>query len=1000
MRRHALVRSAVAAATVVGITAGLAPLTSGQAFAAEVPPGTLTIPSEQTPDPNTTVLQSSGAGESGFLAGWADSGFRWTSYADGTSRPVVLPEGVKAPWGTYTDWIVLPEGRKVVQRHMKTGEERTFALPVEQDFYTAFGDVVVTEERSGAEVAAIHLLTWKDGQVQDQRIRMEADFVSVLAGDKDGLLLTVRYGDLTLVEHLTPGNARRGTQLDDVAYRTEMGGGRVTQWYEDGRVKVWNVTDLQKPLHELTIPQTNRAQLLGTVGDQVLVARRISTGDEVVQYSALAWRVVAVPVGGGAEKVLFERATAMPTFKADGTLLIGRADTGEGTGQGVYAVRPGTGGGLDVTKVADAPLIRTAVTGLALDHGRLSTVERVPTDGGTANRLRSVDLTAAGPLKAGKRTDRFAVAPDAEVRSSSEGWFLRDKQGQLTHFANDGTSRWTKPVYFRDAAKDDVRVSGRHVAAWHRYDLTPEVFDAPTGEELFSQGTETPFALDGSTLWTKADGLGSVSSRDVRTGKSGGTVKIADCGLNDIQALGTALYWDCGAEGSGVYDTVTKKSVTLPKHEGALLGDGYVAWQKDGVLSTTDVRGTTGTRKIGTPRVAAKGQGWTVDRSGGAVAYADAEDAVHVVPSGVPASPLTSADAEVPATANVKTGAWAPRWWLSKPAASWQLTLKHAVTGKTVRTLTGGETRGALGASWDGKDAAGRFAADGAYTWALTARPADGQGAELTASGRMQLRGAAPVARDYAGTGSLPDAVPDLLALSGTGSLDFWHGTAAGGVSGKTAGAGWPAGVTAVPVGDMNGDRCNDVLVRMPGGELRTYKPGCGKALTPTAPYTKAGTGFAGFDVLTAPGDLSGDGMTDLVGRKNGDLYLFTARTNGTVASGVEIGTGWGGFSHIVGVGDLNGDGLGDLIGRKTTGVTYRYDGRKNGVKTAVKIFSRWGGSYNAIVGAGDLTADGKPDLVARDTSGRLHRMSGDGKGSFGAAVQIGSGFGSMKGVF
>jgi hypothetical protein len=65
-----------------------------------------------------------------------------------------------------------------------------------------------------------------------------------------------------------------------------------------------------------------------------------------------------------------------------------------------------------------------------------------------------------------------------------------------------------------------------------------------------------------------------------------------------------------------------------------------------------------------------------------------------------------------------------------------------------------------------------------------------------------------------------------------------------------------------------------------------------------------------------------------------------------------------------------------------------------------VQVFTRWGVGYDAIVGVGDLTGDGRADLIARDTAGNVFRNSGDGKGSFGARVQIASGWQGYKGLF
>ncbi|MEU0459502.1 FG-GAP-like repeat-containing protein, partial [Streptomyces sp. NPDC006129] len=157
-------------------------------------------------------------------------------------------------------------------------------------------------------------------------------------------------------------------------------------------------------------------------------------------------------------------------------------------------------------------------------------------------------------------------------------------------------------------------------------------------------------------------------------------------------------------------------------------------------------------------------------------------------------------------------------------------------------------------------------------TVAVTARKSGWQSTTAESSARVIT--AAP--RDHAGTGSVPDGVGDLLTLNSSGSLTFHHGSGTGVFSGKTSGSGWPASVRAIPFGDVNGDRCNDVLVRMADGSLRAYRPGCGKAVTPSTSYVSLGTGWNQYDVLTSPGDITGDGRADLITRSSstGAVYL------------------------------------------------------------------------------------------------------------------------------
>ncbi|MFD7979188.1 hypothetical protein, partial [Streptomyces sp. NPDC059071] len=771
MRRHQPARtSAVAVITALGLTTGLISATATAAFADEPPaPAGLTIPAELAGDPNAAVLQQ--AGETGFLTGTMQAGFHWTSYADGTAKPVPLPAGYKTVYGTGGDIVnFVGDGRTVLQRDMRDGTERTITVPEGETLYNTFADVVITEKTDfSGRTTALYLQSWRDGRLTTRTFPAAGTSEVGIAGwDRDAIYLSKTYGSYTDDWRWTDvyrvdrdGNATL-TKLADVS--VEAGAEHVAQWHPDGRLTVWKKSDLSKPVHTLSVEGEGPGKLLGTVGDQVLIARPLP-GSGSPTYASLRWRVVAVPFTGGEERTVLERATAMPDFLSDGTMLIGRADTGEGTGQGVYAIKPGGSDGtgtLAVSKIADAPAVPTATTRLALAQGRLSTIGRLPTLDGPEARLRTQDLAVTGTPEAGARKDRGADAkqfPGGCAPAADCPVPVATGDGRLVYRKKDGAGlavvdaegllpgRTVTDLKVRNDAGAPLAVSGRYAAA-RTDDGRTRVFDLDTGANVRTGAVNQPFALSGGTLWTAASTASTdpstvASAVDIRTGRSLGTAEVADCAVDSLQAAGTSLYWHCGNGKSGVYDTAATSSVPLPDHTSALLADGYVAWLKDGELRTTDLRGTAGTRVIGTPRGTAPGKDWTVDRFGGQVAYVDADEAVHVVPTGGDGSPLTSPDADTPTAVDAREGAWKPRWWLSEPAASWRLTLVHRATGTVARTLSGGETRGLIGAAWDGRDESGRPAVSGAYTWQLSAKPADGSGAELQLRGDVLLGGGA-----------------------------------------------------------------------------------------------------------------------------------------------------------------------------------------------------------------------------------------------------------------
>lgn len=321
-----------------------------------------------------------------------------------------------------------------------------------------------------------------------------------------------------------------------------------------------------------------------------------------------------------------------------------------------------------------------------------------------------------------------------------------------------------------------------------------------------------------------------------------------------------------------------------------------------------------------------------------------------------------------------------------------------------MRTLSGTTAGDTAAATWNGRTASGAYAPNGRLKWTFKATASGAKSATSLGSGTVGVTGGAAVQHDFGGTSATPDGIGDLLSLSSTGQLSYRYGKGStGAFSGTVTGSGWATTIKAVPVGDMSGDRCNDLIVRLSSGSLQLYKPACGKAVTPSTAYTSLGTGWNQYNLLTSPGDISGDGRPDLLARKasDGDIYLYKGTSTGKLSSRVKLYDNWKGYKKIVGVGDLNGDGRGDIIQQDSSNELWRRNGTGKGTFGArVKLADNWGASYNVLVGVGDVTGDGRADLVARDTSGGLWRYNGDGTGKFGGRTKIGTGYQGYKGLF
>ncbi|MEU2430587.1 VCBS repeat-containing protein [Streptomyces sp. NPDC007861] len=262
-------------------------------------------------------------------------------------------------------------------------------------------------------------------------------------------------------------------------------------------------------------------------------------------------------------------------------------------------------------------------------------------------------------------------------------------------------------------------------------------------------------------------------------------------------------------------------------------------------------------------------------------------------------------------------------------------------------------------------------------------------GTGLTAPPEPEL-----VRRDHVGN----DGHVDLFSRTPAGELVVHQGNAEHTVAAKTSGGAWPTTSVLVPFGDLNADGGNDVLVRDAAGGLYRYSPARGTVVTPQSASLKIGHGWGGFDTFVSSGDMTGDGLPDLVARTTaGDLYLYAANGTGGVKLVRKIGTGWKTVTPV-GAGDLNADGHGDVLGKDASGNLWRYYGNgKDAIGSGVKIGSGWGG-HNTTVGIGDLGEDGVDDLVSRTTTGDLYRYEGNGKGGYRPGpVKLGTGWGAYS---
>ncbi|MEV3993603.1 VCBS repeat-containing protein [Streptomyces sp. NPDC049837] len=262
----------------------------------------------------------------------------------------------------------------------------------------------------------------------------------------------------------------------------------------------------------------------------------------------------------------------------------------------------------------------------------------------------------------------------------------------------------------------------------------------------------------------------------------------------------------------------------------------------------------------------------------------------------------------------------------------------------------------------------------------------------------------APGWRDFSGPA---DGYGDLVVINPDSSASFFWGSGSGSL--RTHPVYWGEGVGFnhfVPFSDLTADGCNDLLSRRTNGDLFREEilcsPGMGGQVETSR---RLGSGWNQFNVLTSPGDLTGDGRADLITRQatTGDMYLYANDGAGALKAKGRIGTNWKLYRAVLGAGDITGDGIGDVLAVDRNDSLWRYDGTAVGtLKPRTLVFgNRWATGRNAFVGVGDITADGHPDLITRNSQGQLLRNTGSGTGTFRSTVKIATtGWERYKGLF
>lgn len=299
---------------------------------------------------------------------------------------------------------------------------------------------------------------------------------------------------------------------------------------------------------------------------------------------------------------------------------------------------------------------------------------------------------------------------------------------------------------------------------------------------------------------------------------------------------------------------------------------------------------------------------------------------------------------------------------------AWKLSL-HGVRPDALRQSVGNTTRPAV----NGHSDLGQTACPGRYLYAKIPT------IRTLATQYQRPFSARPMMTNISGS-RWPDLVvrdkttKRMYVLRTGGQVDFGRG--------PRIATGWAGMDLVSATGDLTGDGIPDMVGRNAMTKTTGIYPGT--AAGPLGAPRVTTAAFAGADQLIGAGDLTGDGLGDMVARMAGTKRLFVYPGKGAAGFGPRrlLASDWSAYNLTAGIGDFTRDGHPDVVARSGRRL-FLVPGTATGIGTPAPLAGRWDG-YDLISGLGDLTNDRRPDLVARSRDTKLtYIFPGNGRGGF-----------------
>lgn len=245
------------------------------------------------------------------------------------------------------------------------------------------------------------------------------------------------------------------------------------------------------------------------------------------------------------------------------------------------------------------------------------------------------------------------------------------------------------------------------------------------------------------------------------------------------------------------------------------------------------------------------------------------------------------------------------------------------------------------------------------------------------------------------------DGRADLTATGRDGRLYTLIGKGNGTLGPATAYGDSPADLFPGLVaqnGDLNGDGYQDLLrVTATGFMERVANNGLGDFGKQSTGYYRAdGSTWSAATQLVLPGSLDGDPNGDILTVENGHLLLWPLGSAGIPGTSTDLGAGYA-DSTVLAPGDLTGDGVADLLIRDDKDGFLRVAPGRGDGRLAARNHWRWitvgsgfsAAAYPLLTVVGDANGDGRPDMYGVTADGGLRFFPGRPGGRFGAGVSL-----------